>query len=128
MLLVILIAVVDVVAVAIVAADVAGVIVDAADVVALIAVVVVVALTAVVGAVALTAVAGVAALIVAADVGDLVVLPAVALAAPFVAGERLLSLVPSLLLRMSEPSVSNVQDMGPLEGWSRSLPIISRPN
>lgn len=108
--------VVVVVAVAIVVPDVAVAIVDA----------VAVALIAVAGVAASTA--GVEALIVAADVGDLVVLLlAVAPAAPFVAEGPLLSLVPSLLLRMSKPSASNVQDMGPPGGWSRSSPIISRP-
>jgi hypothetical protein len=123
-LLVILNAVVDVDAdaVAIVVLDVAAVIVDVA---ALIAVADVAAV--IVDVVALTAAAGVAALIVAADAGDPVVLLLAVAPAPFVAGERLLSLVPSLLLRMSEPSASNVQDMGPPGGWSRSSPIISRP-
>jgi hypothetical protein len=124
-LLVILNGAVVVVAVAIVVPDVAAVIVDeAADVVALIAVVRVAALT---------VVAGVAALIVAADAGVPVVpvvpavVPLLAAVLPFVAGDRLLSLAPSHLLHMSEPSVSNVQDMGPPGGWSRSSPIISRP-
>jgi hypothetical protein len=114
---------VDVDAVAIVVADVVAVVI--VDVAALIAVAGVAA--GIVDVVALTAVAGVVALIMAADAGDPVVLLAVVLA-PFVAGDRLLSLVPSLLLRMSEPSASNVQDMGPPGEWSRSLPIISRPN
>jgi len=119
-LLVILNGVVVVVAVAIVVPDVAAEIVDA----------VAVALIAVAGVAALTA--GVAALIVAAGVGVLValllaVVPLLAAVLPFVAGDPLLSLVPSLLLRMSEPSASNVQDMGPPGGWSRSSPIISRP-
>jgi len=123
-LLVILNVVVDADAVAIVAADVAAAIVDV-DVAALTAVVVVVVVS--------TAVVGVVALIVAADAGDpVVLLPAVAplLAAvlSFVAGDRLLSLAPSHLLRMSKPSASNVQDMGPPGGWSKSSPIISRPN
>jgi hypothetical protein len=126
-LLVILNGVVVVVAVAIVVPDVAAEIVDAVAV-ALIAVAGVAALTA--GVAALTA--GVAALIVAAGVGVLValllaVVPLLAAVLPFVAGDPLLSLVPSLLLRMSEPSASNVQDMGPPGGWSRSSPIISRP-
>jgi len=112
-LLVILNVVVDADAVAIVAADVAAAIVD-------------------VDVAALTAVVGVVALIVAADAGAVVLLPAVAplLAAvlSFVAGDRLLSLAPSHLLRMSKPSASNVQDMGPPGGWSKSSPIISRPN
>jgi hypothetical protein len=126
-LLVTLNGVVVAVAVAIVVPDVAAEIVDA-DVVA-IAVVGVAALTAVadVVVVALIAVVGVAALIVAADAGDPVVLLLAVAVAPFVAGDPLLSLVPSLLLRMSEPSASNVQDMGPPGEWSRSSPIISRP-
>jgi hypothetical protein len=130
---VILNAVVDADAVAIVAADVAAAIVAAGvDVAALTAVVVVVVvLTAVVGVAALTAAAGVAASIVAVDAGDpVVLLPVVAPLAvlSFVAGDRLLSLAPSHPLRMSRPSASNVQDMGPPGGWSKSSPIISRPN
>lgn len=119
-LLVILNAVVDVDvdAVATVVLDVAAVIVDAA---ALIAVAGVAAL--IVDVVALTVVAGVVALI--ADAGDPEVL--LLAAAPFVAGDHLLSLVHSLPLSMSKPSASNVQDMGQPGEWSRSTPIISRP-
>ena len=85
--------------------------------------------TAVAGVAALTAVVSVVALIVAADAcGTRWSSSSWRQRRRSWQGEHLLSLVPSLLLSMSEPSVSNVQDMGPPDGWSRSSPTISQPN
>jgi hypothetical protein len=107
------------------------------DAVVAVTVVDVVAAVTVVDAVALTEVAVVVALIAAVTVAgaaDVVVVVQAAGALPLaevppsVAEVPLLSLVPSFQLRMSNPSPSNVQDMGPPAGWSRSTPTISRPS